>query len=224
MENMEAEYSEWDLESTAKLINKKYNSSYVWVVKPNKMIHSTYTSYNNFVQSGAYGIPIHKAAQKSWQHLQALLHNGFLSLLNMSTDADLEQMCAAPVCLIGFSKGCVVLNQLLYDLSELDENDKVFDFVKKVNKMIWLDGGHSGSSNTWLTNAALLRRPAALGVHFECHVTPYQINDQQRPWIGKEYLVFIENLRSANVSLTEKIHFENKMASLTNHFNILKDF
>lgn len=223
---MEADYSEWNLENTAKILNKKYTESCVWVIKPTKMILNTYSSYENFVNSGVYGIPEHKPNQRSWVHLKCLIYNALQALVSnkkFEIRLDFDNLCELPIYLVGFSKGCVVLNQLIYDLSEM-KDDEYHKFARQVKKMIWLDAGHSGTSNTWVTNSNILRHPVQLGIELEAHVTPYQIKDSRRPWIGKEYLEFVEKLQCLNANLVNKIHFENKPALLDNHFNILKDF
>lgn len=43
--------------------------------------------------------------------------------------------------------------------------------------MYWLDGGHSGGSNTWITSPAILKSFAALKhINIHIHVTPYQVS------------------------------------------------
>lgn len=66
---------------------------------------------------------------------------------------------------IGFSKGCVVLNQFLYEYHYLKTltPDVSSSIVSKIKDMYWLDGGHSGGKNTWITSRALLETLARLG-------------------------------------------------------------
>lgn len=52
--------------------------------------------------------------------------------------------------LIGFSKGCVVLNQLLFELKEVKKDKNIDVFIKSIRIMYWLDGGYFGGSNTWV--------------------------------------------------------------------------
>lgn len=69
--------------------------------------------------------------------------------------------------LIGFSKGCVVLNQLLYEfhyLKTLTPDDAtMLKMVEQIKDMYWLDGGHSGGKNTWVTSRPLLETLTRLG-------------------------------------------------------------
>lgn len=69
--------------------------------------------------------------------------------------------------LIGFSKGTVVLNQFLYEfhyLKTLTPDDETsMNIVNKIKDMYWLDGGHSGGKNTWITSRPLLETLTRLG-------------------------------------------------------------
>lgn len=69
--------------------------------------------------------------------------------------------------LVGFSKGCVVLNQFLYEFHYLKtltpDDDILGHFVARITDMYWLDGGHPGDKNTWITSTCLLETLARLG-------------------------------------------------------------
>lgn len=70
------------------------------------------------------------------------------------------QLDRARLILIGFSKGCVVLNQLIYEFHYLKtltpDDDTMSKLVSRIRDMYWLDGGHSGGKNTWITSRSLL--------------------------------------------------------------------
>lgn len=70
------------------------------------------------------------------------------------------QLDRARLVLIGFSKGCVVLNQLIYEFHYLKtltpDDDTMSKLVSRIRDMYWLDGGHSGGKNTWITSRSLL--------------------------------------------------------------------
>lgn len=146
--------------------------------------------------------------------------------------------------IIGFSKGCVVLNQFLHEFdyymktSECDPEDQV-GIVSKIKDMYWLDGGHSGGGNTWVTSRDLLETFSKLGnlnFFFICflrfflgitphiHVSPYQIKDDRRPWIKKEEKVFFNTLCSLKVQVQRVVHFANVPPSIDHHFSILNAF
>ncbi|XP_061704326.1 mitochondrial protein C2orf69 homolog isoform X1 [Cydia pomonella] len=108
--------------------------------------------------------------------------------------------------LAGFSKGCVVLNQLLYEFhythTLTPADTQATRFISCISAMYWLDGGHAGGRNTWLASRCLLETLVRLDVEIYVHVSPYQVQDEARPWIGKEERAFTAMLRQlgANVS------------------------
>ncbi|XP_001379502.1 mitochondrial protein C2orf69 isoform X1 [Monodelphis domestica] len=126
--------------------------------------------------------------------------------------------------LIGFSKGCVVLNQLLFELREAQKDKNINSFIKNIRTMYWLDGGHSGGSNTWVTYPEVLQEFAKTGIAVHTHVTPYQVNDPMRSWIGKEHKKFVQILEDFGVQVTNQIHFEKEPPSIENHFRVHEVF
>lgn len=68
--------------------------------------------------------------------------------------------------LMGFSKGCAVLNQILHEFHYYQEHPNsdtdINRFVKLIKDMWWLDAGHNGQKDTWITEQNLLRSFAKL--------------------------------------------------------------
>ncbi|XP_029790003.1 UPF0565 protein C2orf69 homolog [Suricata suricatta] len=126
--------------------------------------------------------------------------------------------------LIGFSKGCVVLNQLLFELKEAKKDKNIDAFIKSIRTMYWLDGGHSGGSNTWVTYPEVLKEFAQTGIIVHTHVTPYQVCDPMRSWIGKEHKKFVQILGDLGMQVTSQIHFAKEAPSIENHFRVHEVF
>lgn len=63
---------------------------------------------------------------------------------------------------------------------------------------------------------------AGIGIHI--HVTPYQVHDERRPWIRKEEKTFGDLLRRLGAPVQRTLHFENQVASLYTHFEVLNAF
>ena len=127
-----------------------------------------------------------------------------------------------PMVIIGFSKGCVVLNQLLHELHIAKEN--LHSFVDLVVQMFWLDGGHNGGSETWITDSEILKSLLGTKTEIRVHVTPYQVHDERRRWIGQEHEKFVENLRRHGVNVFDTIHFVDEERCLEKHFDVLRVF
>lgn len=126
--------------------------------------------------------------------------------------------------LVGFSKGCVVLNQMVYELAEARLDPLVSAFIHCITEMYWLDGGHPGGSETWVTDKQALKELAASEVSVHAHVTPYEVCDPMRAWVGREYRLFIQTLEEFGASLSKKLHFKDEPPSINNHFRVIQEF
>ncbi|KAG8239598.1 hypothetical protein J437_LFUL017985 [Ladona fulva] len=134
----------------------------------------------------------------------------------------------AELTLVGFSKGCVVLNQFIYEFHYLKtltpDDNTMMRLVTRIRDMFWLDGGHAGGKNTWITSRSLLETLTRLGIGIHIHVTPYQVQDERRPWIRKEEKTFGELLRRLGAPVSRTLHFESQPPTLYTHFEVLAVF
>jgi len=128
------------------------------------------------------------------------------------------------ISLVGFSKGCVVLNQFLYELPLVEDNRQIKIFMSKVKAMYWLDGGHAGKQNTWVTNDEVLKTLTDYDLGVSVHVTPYQVKDIKRPWIGREQILFVSKLKQLSARINVVKHHFDEPGSIENHFNVLNQF
>ncbi|CAK1543784.1 unnamed protein product [Leptosia nina] len=131
--------------------------------------------------------------------------------------------------LVGFSKGCVVLNQFIYEFhytKTLTPWDKhMCRFIERIEAMWWIDGGHAGGKNTWITSRSLLETLARLNVNVYVHVSPYQVQDEGRPWIGREEKAFSSLLNKLGAKIDRYLHTDGSAPySLSTHFNVLAAF
>uniref|UniRef100_A0A4W3JBG8 Chromosome 2 open reading frame 69 n=1 Tax=Callorhinchus milii TaxID=7868 RepID=A0A4W3JBG8_CALMI len=222
-----ARWQQWSLEDTAALLLRRFPSSHVWIVKASRMHLHKFSCYDNFVESDLFGAPKHSPDYGALGHLRALLSNASKqsrSLLCPGRTDRRVSTAPAQTILIGFSKGCVVLNQLLHELSEAQKDEELAAFIQTISQVYWLDGGHAGGSNTWVTSPEVLQELARTGIPVQTHVTPYQVRDSMRAWIGKEHEKFVRLLRELGANVTDQLHFENQPPSLKNHFQVLKMF
>lgn len=153
---------EYSLEKTAEILASKFPSSYIVIIKASKMELKTFSCYRNFVPCNDIGTPEHQDNANALLHLTTLL----LSIDQLTKNTEVGWY--TPITLIGFSKGCVVLNQLLYELDffhnlPVESGTHVALFMKRLKKMVWLDGGHSGGSNTWVTSSKIILALPVLG-------------------------------------------------------------
>ena len=256
---MEAQYEEisrWKefcLENTCDLLRRKFPSAAVWIVRPSRMLRNLFSSFHHFVPSSITGVPEYSSTPRAVPQLVQLLWNAVQQVhaANSSAmDKSPQQLFSLPIVLVGFSKGCVVLNQIVHELvnyvpavpslSDTPPADRkplcppspsltphgmqiLRDFIKRVSAYYWLDAGHSGDHGAWVTDDDLLRALAALRVQIHVHVTPHQVLCPQRPWIGEEKCEFVAKLRQFGATVKETLHFEED-SSLEKHFKVLQVF
>ncbi|XP_050293057.1 mitochondrial protein C2orf69 isoform X2 [Anthonomus grandis grandis] len=156
IENMESHrdnkhHKQWNLEDTALKLQKKFPDEHILVVKPARMDFKTFSCFQNFVNSSDMGVPSHCSDHNGLRHLSCLLESvSKVSKTNLSL---------LDITLIGFSKGCVVLNQFLHEFHQFAsvKNEEMLSFIRKIRDMYWLDGGHSGGKHTWVNDKEILR-------------------------------------------------------------------
>ena len=93
--------------------------------------------------------------------------------------------------------------------------------------MCWLDGGHNGGQHTWLTDVTFLTDFSEHFKHIniDIRVTPRQIEDENRAWIGKEEAIFSATLLNLlGPSQVRRRVFFHDEKSLINHFRVLDTF
>ena len=211
-------YARYSLEDTAAFLSEAMTSTRVLVVKPVKMEWGSFSRYENFVESNEVGAPEHKSEGfRATDHLRALL-------LSLQTQVDLgRDLDEVPKTLIGFSKGVVVLNQLLYELkSEPDSESEARErFWSSIKQISWLDGGHAGGKKTWVTDEEVLKRLAQMTLTLDVRVTPYQVRDERRPWIRQEEKRFTGILTRLGADVKRKMYLEDLEASIYNHFKVI---
>ncbi|XP_060086103.1 mitochondrial protein C2orf69 homolog [Ylistrum balloti] len=224
-----SEYIEWNVEATAELLFRRFPEGMIMVVKPKTMYLNTFSIFSNFVDFSETSVPTHREDYGGLVHLVKLYSN----ILNrlQSGDHDPENSCDKYTCnpnvdiiLIGFSKGCVVLNQFIYELNLADLEKNVKAFLEKVKSMYWLDGGHNGVSNTWITDRLLLKQLAAQNFEIYTHVTPYQVMDPMRAWLGQEQATFVKELKDLGANVKNFEHHFKEKPSIEKHFDVLKQF
>ena len=156
-------YVNYNLEATAELLATKLNHPVV-VVRPSRINLKTFSCYDNFVSCDSVGSPDHQPDFKALQHLALLFEKAGERISEMK----LGCIDKSKLTLIGFSKGCVVLNQFLhefhnYSIIPASSDSPVPSFINRISKMVWLDGGHSGGKQTWVTSKSILTSFAKMG-------------------------------------------------------------
>lgn len=79
--------------------------------------------------------------------------------------------------------------------------------------------------NTWITARSLLETLCRLGIAIHVHVTPYQVQDDHRPWLRKEEKAFTDLLKRLGCNITRNLHSnDSNISNLFTHFEVLENF
>lgn len=134
------------------------------------------------------------------RHLKALLDSVELAYTR-------RQIVFGPLHLIGFSKGGIVLNQLI---TEAAHNNQYHDFVSRLSSIHWLDSGNGSSPGAVPNDPSTLNAFSSSITHplkLYVHVTPYQYDAIDRPWIRIEIEKWIEAVRKSATSTIQLIRY-----------------
>lgn len=233
-------YVKWSLDNVASnILRPAFPDRDVLVVRPSRFERATFSCFDNFVQSNWNGAPTHL---RDPGHLESLSQlSGILAslqdLLCSEGSTESGDLRGSRKILIGFSKGVVVLNQILHEIAALrdltsdqaqlsDEQEKLLEFSRTISAMSWLDGGHNGGKDTWLTDHKILQAVVSHGMKVDVRVTPYQVSDDRRPWIGKEEKKFSSFLfrEMGKDRFRRQMFYAEEEPCLDNHFRILETF
>ncbi|MBN3321501.1 CB069 protein, partial [Atractosteus spatula] len=239
------QWQHWSLERVALLLGHRFPGHHVWVVRAARMYLHKFSCYDNFVESNLFGAPEHSPNHGAFQHLKGLLSHAMeqagilLHHCPAQNSRPFANGCSGPsnvtsvscplppnlsLSVVGFSKGCVVLNQMVYELAGAKADPELAAFLASIRDMYWLDGGHPGGSETWVTDRKALQALASSGIGLHAHVTPYEVHDPMRAWVGREHRRFVRTLQELGAPLICKLHFEDEPPSLDNHFRVIQDF
>nr|XP_039255537.1 UPF0565 protein C2orf69 homolog [Styela clava] len=241
------EWVEFSYEKTVELFSQKFSGSHIWLISPSKKIYKTFSIYKNFVKSeGLFGIPEYTGDYNGLLHLQKLFTNAH-GLVFKDKNASKSLNNDYTITLSAFSKGCIVLNQFLYEVAEFSRTDNhvehnqnsgnVLPFISRIKNLYWLDGGHSGEKDIWVKDKDVLKSLKTgkwcENIKIFIHLTPYQVKDKIHPWKGEEEAEFVSGLTELGVNFVEKLHFDtgddddeiiDKEASLRKHFEVMNVF
>lgn len=226
-----SQWLQWSLEQVAHILGCRFPDRYIWVVRASRMYLHKFSCYQHFVECNMFGAPEHlpyAPGSGAFCQLRSLLSHamervGLPHPFPPPGGADTIPP-GFSLTVVGFSKGCVVLNQLVYELPGAHSDPQMSRFVQCISDMYWLDGGHPGGSETWVTDKGALRELASSGISVHAHVTPYEVCDPMRAWVGREHGHFIKTLEEFGACPSKKLHFEDELPSIENHFRVIQEF
>eukprot|EP00397_Hematodinium_sp_SG-2012_P063600 GEMP01088157.1.p1 GENE.GEMP01088157.1~~GEMP01088157.1.p1 ORF type:complete len:246 (+),score=35.07 GEMP01088157.1:213-950(+) len=182
---------------------RKFPNDDVLMIRP-KIIKDHFALYLNFLVTDPFGIPRPEAALD----VDSALH--FEKLLQ-ATGEEYED-----VCVVGFSKGLVVLNSLL-------SNPGKCTFWSRVSAFHYVDPGlHQPGAFPRFSVEDL--QAVAPSLRISIHGTPRQFQDPSRPFVREEATAFHTWMQKAGVDCRMYEYFQDQSPSLDMHFNALDEF
>ncbi|KAL1236145.1 UPF0565 protein C2orf69 -like protein [Trichinella pseudospiralis] len=218
------QYIAWSLETTAKLLCKKYPSSFIIIIRASDMRSYPIANYVNFVCCRSSAYLGNGRAYSALDHLSSLFDAVIVKMTALGVKLDYLR----PIHLIGFSKGSTVINELILEFVNLirSVSSPQHNVLNRTVSIHWLDAGHSGNSDVWITDGNLIRElvQALPNVWFCIHLTPYQMKDQNRPWIAEEEKQFSSQLIMHHAKVKRKEYLQDEKVSIETHFRLLEQF
>ncbi|CAA7050637.1 unnamed protein product [Microthlaspi erraticum] len=243
----------YDLQKVAEIIVSKFgNSVNAWVVEAS-LYNGPFAIYKDFVPSvnrcgepksySPIGFP---ASSSIVSLLSTFLHEVLsssksLTLINPVESAD--HHCPRTI-VLGFSKGGVVMNQLLSEMSFLEETSTGIherneiipaskeSFLNSISEVHYIDVGLN-NFRAYITDQNVVHRisqrlaQGANMLRVVLHGTPRQWCDEQRGWILKEKDELVRLLKSegecsgGKLEVHERFYFGDRVADLQMHFEII---
>lgn len=158
-----AKYQEYSLDATGVLLAQKLPGCHVWVVKASRFHEGLYACYDHFLHtSDVFGRPDGGGATS----VRGLPHLGLLLQGALAATPDAPPLDApGGVALVGFSKGSIVLDQLLSELAliraipPMAGADAARALRAAVQQVHWVDG--MGHPDLFATPVTSLLSPAS---------------------------------------------------------------
>lgn len=233
--------NDFNLETTGDLLMRRFNDIYypvhVWVIRPCKYINQKYVVYNGFLPMNNDGIPrmgrsccnSEFKAVTAIPHLQALI-NRSCELENEKWKSSYGNICNPnlPCVLIGFSKGCVILTKVFFEIELQLMSNSLSPFICLIRDMYWLDSGHNGEEDYWPHDWTMFSRIAECrelrGLTFHAYATPFQIGRPIKLKSCQEFGQMAEILLKSGVQHTSGYLLRGDEINLQTHYDIIKAF
>ncbi|GAU94728.1 hypothetical protein RvY_06451 [Ramazzottius varieornatus] len=219
----------WSLENTVEIVQESFPNSRIVAVRPSRKQDVLYSCFDNFVLSSpqispsAYSPNFH-----ALQHLDLILSN-----LKQRLGIEGLEERDEEIILIGFSKGCVVLNQLVHDITAQcavmhgacapSEDRDGPRLLRTMREMHWVDCGHWGPVEFYVADPNLLTSLRDLRIEVHVVTSPYQTKNPARPDYLPQLQRFCDVCKELGVLKSHQHLFEHDKISIERHFQTLKE-
>ncbi|KAL1225232.1 hypothetical protein V5N11_023032 [Cardamine amara subsp. amara] len=247
----------YDLQKVAEIIVSKFGNSVNVFVVESSVFNGPFAIYKDFVPSvNQWGAP------KSYSPIGFPASSSIVSLLSSclhevilkKSKEEINQIASSvhqcpKTFVLGFSKGGVVMNQLMSEISSLDTNfaettssamieepqiipASKESFLNSISEVHYIDVGLN-SSGAYITDQNVVQRISQRlardvnSLRIVIHGTPRQWCDEHRGWILKEKDELVRLLKSegensgGKLEVHERFYFSDRLADLQMHFDII---
>eukprot|EP00743_Colponemidia_sp_Colp-15_P011215 GILK01012478.1.p1 GENE.GILK01012478.1~~GILK01012478.1.p1 ORF type:complete len:268 (-),score=38.41 GILK01012478.1:242-1045(-) len=216
------EFKKYSLEGLQAILSSKFPFATIMIIRPNQYTQQ-FACYTNFLDVDILGSP------RNGYDCQGHATRYLMRLLARAKEEYHDEgFLTHKIALLGFSKGGVVLNQLVAESAQEDQQP----FWSRVSSIHYLDVGVNlaGAYLQDIDSTAALQKATSQqgmdacfqGVHI--HVTPRTVRDPNRLWLVAERDLFVQYLRSSGVTVYITEYFKHEPPSLSNHFKLLDAF
>lgn len=216
------EFSHHSLDDTLPRLQAAFGAdAHVWAVRPLRMVYQ-FACYQQFARVSLIGAAQYDGGTaRAADGISALLEG---ALAQASGEGAVDGAARElPLVLAGFSKGCVVLNQLLAELGAGAAGARAL--FTRAEAAHWIDGGNGSERGALYAEAGALDALAEvaartrLAVHV--HSSPYMLDSPKAPWVRAERDALVSGLRARGVAVRALDYFEDEEPSLERHFEVL---
>jgi hypothetical protein len=159
-ENMNI-YKQYSIENTAQILQRQLDKA-VLVICPAEKVRSQ-AVYSNFIHYDSPSVPNYAENMNASKTIQ--------SLIRSVSKED------SPIQILGFSRGCTVLNQLISEWSRDSSKD---DLLDRLTGLWWIDAGNGQIPGAYQTNPIVVdnfcSRVRGRGISIQIMRTPYQMS------------------------------------------------
>ncbi|KAI6657448.1 hypothetical protein LOD99_194 [Oopsacas minuta] len=200
----------WSYENTLDILANRFPNRIICLCKPNYLHLNNFACYDAFVEKATtFGDPKYSPSVKSFTSLSCCID----TLCKEKYIAE----CIDEISVMGFSKGCIVLNQLVYEIQMGFQDENIAQFISMLREFYWLDGGHNGTAEIWISDLNILESFARINPRIYIGVTPYQMKSVVKSWAAKEKRKFVERLESGDFDDKEYVE---RLARVDNNVNL----
>lgn len=206
----------YSLEAIVTRLSGRFTGKPVFAFQPDSVYQQSFSRFDSFLRSvDQLGTPNYSNRPEAYLHLDRLISRLVKEQLISRKANDSSGNCKEEnerkirVCLIGFSKGGTVLNQLLYSLNSLatTPSSSTEPISIQISHLYFLDTGHNGLNGIWINEASLLQslaREASPGapIHLYVGVTAFQLEYKHQKWIANEEATFCNLVRKYAIDST----------------------